>query len=123
MTAPVVAGIKSILNLMGLAIFISAFGTWDGTAIVEIAIFVVGSIGIAAVLRSDVKGLKVEVGKLKKWQEDHDDEVSDYKQTHTELHGKLNESLTLLRQMADESGRRVTELEAERWRSLTQRNK
>lgn len=118
-----------MLNLAGVAIVITTLGTWDMSAVITLGAAVVSIISIAAVMRSRVDGLEKSVEKITDWQKDHvekteisrkdfDDEMKDYRESHTELHQKIAESLSQLTQIAKDQERRVIGLEAENWREL-----
>lgn len=125
-----VSAVKGALNLVGLAILVTAVeGFWDAKFLLEIATLIIGVAITAAVMRSRVDNLETVVGGLKDdikevkkdnegWQEKYENKHAQYLKEHNELHVKVSEMLSQLLQKSKDQDRRVTELEAERWRAL-----
>lgn len=130
MTPLLVSAVKGTLNLVGFAMLVTAIeGFWDAKFLLEIVTLIVGIAITAAVMRSRVNTLETTVGVLKddikevkkdneNWQEKYEDKHAQYLKEHNELHLKMSQMLSELLQKSKDQDRRVTELEAERWRAL-----
>lgn len=118
----VITVIKGSVNLVGLALVSFAIeGFFDAKFILEIILIFVGIVTTAALVRYRVTDLEKTVVEITTWQEDHDDEVKDYKETHAALHAEILKQNAVLRQILDDQQRRITELEAARWREIQSR--
>lgn len=89
---------KGIVNVLAAGLFAMFVGFDELKSVGELVVFIVGMIAVAAVVRSDVKGLK-------EWKESHD-----------ELHLNIAALLTELRTLVVEQQRRIKTLEEERHR-------
>lgn len=75
--------------------------------IVDIVIMIVGMISIAAVMRSDVKALKV-------WRIEHEKQVDLYKAARTQVDLQVATALSSLTALMGENQRRLQSLEDDR---------
>lgn len=94
------------LSAMGVLMFASITAGLEDKA-ADIAIMVVGMIGIAAVMRSDVK-------ELKSWRIEHEKQVDLYKAARTQVDLQVATALSSLTALMGEHQRRLQQLEDDR---------
>lgn len=119
MSPLIITVIKGGMSLTGIGILAFAIeGFFDAKFILELIMIFVGIACTAVLVKSRVTSLEKDMMKVATWQKEHDGEVIDYKESHSELHRKMSEQLAVLRQIMEDQQRRITDLEAARWREV-----